>query len=205
MYYNSKSKNIITNYDNCISNSRINYINSSNLNMNNFINCNSMKGFNQLNKNNTMKDNFMKLNSSEAGSLNLKRKSYFNNCCNDYDYTEGGDDIYNANKANNIFKDDITRIIMSQNIIEGFWSENNETRKIINIIGQTIFDKICNKVKELCLNQDQLENIIYTILVIYYLENKHSDKLNDYKLIINKAKQFLLNQKINYEEFIKYI
>ena len=208
-YKNYNSNNGFINNNNCNNNSIKNlYVNCSNSNMNNFINCNPnlMNSFNQLNKNNTMKDNFMKLNSSGAGSLNLKRKSYFNNCCNDYDYTEGGDDIYNANKANNIFKDDITRIIMSQNIIEGFWSENNETRKIINIIGKTIFDKICNNVKELYLNRDQLEkNIIYTILVIYYLENKHSDKLNEYKLIINKAKQFLLNQKINYEEFIKYI
>jgi hypothetical protein len=31
---------------------------------------------------------------------------------------------------------------------------------------------------------------------------KHSDKLNDYRLVINKAKKYLMSQGIKYEEFI---
>ena len=110
--------------------------------------------------------------------------------------------IINNNVGNkNDIKDDMTRLIMSQDIIEGTWNENNETKKLINIITQDKFNKINNKVKGLNKGMQE-KKIIYTILVIYYLGLKHSDKLNDYRLVINKAKKFLLNQGIKYEDFI---
>ena len=109
--------------------------------------------------------------------------------------------ILNKNKANNEIKNGLTRLIMSQDIIEGAWNENEETKKIINIITKNKFDLINNKVKG--LNKDTQETkIIFTIMVIYYLMTKHSDKLNDYRLVINKAKKYLMGQGIKYEEFI---
>ena len=96
---------------------------------------------------------------------------------------------------------DLTKLIMSQDIIEGAWNENNETKKLINIITQNKFDLITNKVKG--LNKGEQERkILFTLLVIYYLMIKQSDKLNDYRLVINKAKKFLMNQGIKYEDFI---
>ena len=97
--------------------------------------------------------------------------------------------------------DDLTKLIMSQDIIEGAWNENNETKKLINIITQNKFDLINNKVKG--LNKGEQERkILFALLVIYYLMIKQSDKLNDYRLVINKAKKFLMNQGIKYEDFI---
>ena len=105
----------------------------------------------------------------------------------------------NSNISNNM--NDLTKLIMSQDIIEGAWNENNETIKLINIITQNKFNLINNKVKG--LNKGELERkILFTILVIYYLMIKQSDKLNDYRLVINKAKKFLMNQGIKYEDFI---
>ena len=105
---------------------------------------------------------------------------------------------------NNKIKDNMTRLIMSQDIIEGAWNENEETKKLISIITQNKFNNIKNKVKG--LNKGANENkIIFTILVIYYLGAHHSDKLNDYRLVINKAKKFLMNQGIQYEDFIQGI
>ena len=128
-------------------------------------------------------------------ALNIK-----NNCIN------SNNSIYNAfnhfnNNANNGIKDEITRLILSQDIIEGAWNENEETKKIINIIGQNKFILIDNKVKGLNKGS-QVSKILYTILVIYYLMTNYSDKLNDYRLVINKAKKYLMSQGVNYEEFI---
>ena len=105
----------------------------------------------------------------------------------------------NNNINNNM--DDLTKLIMSQDIIEGAWNENNETKKLINIITQNKFNLINNKVKG--LNKGKQERkILFTILVIYYLMTKQSNKLNDYRLVINKAKKFLMSQGIKYEDFI---
>ena len=105
---------------------------------------------------------------------------------------------------NNEIKDDLTRLIMSQDIIEGSWNENGETKKLINIVTQDKFNKISNKVRG--LNKGLLEiKIIYTLLVIYYLNTKHSGKLNDYRLVINKGKKFLMKQGIKYEDIINGI
>ena len=107
----------------------------------------------------------------------------------------------NSNRGNNKIKDDNMRLIMTQDIIEGSWNANEETKKLINIITNEKFNLINNKVKGL-KKGDQETKIIYTILVIYYLMTKHSEKLNDYKLVINKAKKFLMSKGINYDEFI---
>ena len=107
----------------------------------------------------------------------------------------------NNTKGNNEIKDDNLRLIMSQDIIEGSWNVNEDTKKLINIITNEKFNLINNKVKSL-KKGDQETKIVYTILVIYYLMTKHSEKLNDYKLVINKAKKFLMSKGINYDDFI---
>ena len=75
---------------------------------------------------------------------------------------------------------------------------------MINIITKDKFNLINNKVKGLNKGEQETK-IIYTIVVIYFLMTKHSDKLNEYKLIINKAKKFLMSQGIKYEDFIRGI
>ena len=111
----------------------------------------------------------------------------------------------NTKKEKNYLLDkELINLIMSQNVIEGFWDENENTKIINNFINKDKINKINKTIKK--LNKGNQENRIkYTILVIYYLNNYHSDKLNEYKLIINKAKKFLDKNGINYEDIIKDI
>ena len=106
------------------------------------------------------------------------------------------------NSNNNINqKNKELNLILSQDIIEGFWNENEETIKIIDIITQDIFDKIKDKVNELNKGENELK-IIYTILVIYYLKTECAEDLEEYKLVINKAISFLKKNGIDYDDFI---
>ena len=95
-------------------------------------------------------------------------------------------------------------LIMSQDIIEGSWNENNETKKLISIISSSKFDKIKNKIKALNKGTNETK-IIYTILVIYYLKTKCAGNLNEYKLVINKANKFLEKNGINYDDIVSGI
>lgn len=82
----------------------------------------------------------------------------------------------------------LTKLIMSQDIIEGYWKENNQNKKIIQIVSKDIFNIVENKIKELNKEKEEMKKIIYTILVIYLLNTKYTEQLNDYRLIINKGK-----------------
>ena len=108
-----------------------------------------------------------------------------------------------ANKSKEIKekKDDITSIIMSQDIIEGFWVENTETKKIINIITLEKFNKIKTCINSFYKGQNEMK-LIYTVLVIYYLKMKCPERLDEFKLIINKANKYLEKNGINYENII---
>ena len=126
------------------------------------------------------------------------------NICN---YSRNSEDSFEKKKKkkeeniSNEIEDDLTRLIMSQDIMSGAWNENEETKKIINIVTLDIFNKINNKVKGLNKGDQEIK-IIYTLLVIYYLNTKHAEKLNDYKMVIYKGKIYLMNQDINYVDFI---
>ena len=110
------------------------------------------------------------------------------------------------NESINILKrKDNMKLILSQNIIEGYWDENQETKELNNILDKDEIDKINIKIKSLNKKEEDEKRIKYTILVIYYLNNKFSEKMDEYKLIIHKGKKYLLNQGIQYDEFIKEI
>ena len=104
----------------------------------------------------------------------------------------------------NDIKINLMNLIMSQDIDEGFWNENEETKKLNGIITEDKINKIKNKIKELNKVEQEIK-IIYTILVIYYLSTEHSQKIKDYKLIIHKANKFLMSHGIKYEDFILQI
>ena len=92
-------------------------------------------------------------------------------------------------------------IIMCQDALEGFWDENEETKKIIDRISLDKFNKIKNKVIALNKGKNEIK-IIYTLLVIYYLKTNSSSKLNEYKLVINKAYKFLQENGIDYDVIV---
>ena len=101
-------------------------------------------------------------------------------------------------------KDNVTRIIMGQDIIEGFWEENEETKRIINIISLDKFNKIVANVNSVHKGDNE-KKLIYTILVIYYLKSKCSERLDEFRLIINKANKYLEKNGIKYENIISNI
>ena len=92
-------------------------------------------------------------------------------------------------------------LIISQDIIEGFWNENDKTKKLIDIITSYKFEKIKNKVIALNKGENEIK-IIYTILVIYYMKTKCADNLDEYVLVINKANKFLEKNGINYDDIV---
>ena len=110
-----------------------------------------------------------------------------NNGCKNYiDYTSTHSDVKKQNKQSLSKSDNkslnISKLIFSQDIIEGSWNENNETKKLINIITIDKFNEIQNKVNALNPGINK-QKIIYTILVIYYLNENCKDKLNEYQLL----------------------
>ena len=109
-----------------------------------------------------------------------------------------------SRKSNNSKNNSEMDLIMSQDAIEGFWDENEETKKLIEIISLDKFNKIENKIYAL----NKLENgkkIIYTILVIYYLKTNLVQKLNEFKLVLLKAYKFLKENGIDYDNIVSDI
>ena len=132
-----------------------------------------------------------------------------------YDNGFGGKSSYDIGKGNNNIDEEIqdkfendnsknyiTKLIISQNIIEGYWDENEETKELMNIFQQAKIDQIIEKIKSLNKEEENENKIKYTILVIYYLNTEYSDKIDEYILIINKGKKYLIKQGIKYEDII---
>ena len=112
----------------------------------------------------------------------------------------------NTDKMNKLEKEkeNFNKIIMSQDFIEGFWNENKDTKTVIDIITLDKFNKIKNLVKPMNKGANEIK-IIYTIIVIYFLNIKLAEKLNEYRLVINKGKKFLKKNGINYDNIISGI
>ena len=111
------------------------------------------------------------------------------------------------NRTNNNDKfeklNDLQKIIMSQDIVEGFWEENIYTKNIKNKL-KDVFIKISNfidsneKIKE-------KNKVKFTFIILYYLINQEKQKLNENKLIINKGKKYLNSNNTSYDEIISFI
>ena len=80
---------------------------------------------------------------------------------------------------------------LTQNILEGNWSVNTQTQFLIDSYAD-IYNKIKQYVEKLDVKEKK-ENIIVTILVLYYLKNNKDIDQNEYLLIINKGIQYLQN------------
>ena len=64
-------------------------------------------------------------------------------------------------------------------------------------------DKLKNTLIE--MNLINFEDVLITILVIHFLFTNYFDKKDEYKLIINKSRKYLLENQIIYEEISKLI
>ena len=104
------------------------------------------------------------------------------------DISESDSDSENENDKKGF---DIKTMILTQNIIEGNWSLNSQTQFLIDS-HTDIYNKIKQYVEKFNVGENK-ENIIVTILVIYYLKNNENVNKSEYILIINKGIQFLQN------------
>ena len=80
-------------------------------------------------------------------------------------------------------------MVLTQNIIEGNWYLNPQTENLIKL-NQNIYDKIKTYVEKYYQNDDK-ENVMITILVLYYLNTNKNLVKEEYILIINKGLQYL--------------
>ncbi len=104
-------------------------------------------------------------------------------------------------KDENECEKDITDLIISQNAIDGFWSKNNETIKVEKLLSE----KIRNNVNKICKDIKDKEKAYYTILVMYYISTKYKTKIEEYKLVINKAKNYLKSINIDFDDNVSKI
>ena len=104
-------------------------------------------------------------------------------------------------EKNNEEKFDFVEMILTQNIIEGNWYLNNQTKLLIES-NKEIYNKIKNYVEKYKIEKNK-EDIIVTILVLYYLINKKDIEQLEYTIIKNKGLEYLQNvgiEEILYEK-----
>ena len=92
---------------------------------------------------------------------------------------------------------EIKKIAFTQNVIDGYWSLNEQTKLLISS-KKDLYEQIENILKE--KNVLYEENIIITILVLFTLRTNKNINLLEYTIIINKGLEYLSNLNINYEE-----
>ncbi len=98
-------------------------------------------------------------------------------------------------------KIDLNKLLMSQDIIEGFWDENENTLSIKNKIKEKY-----SKVENVINSEETIKEkkkVIFTVLVLYYLINDMKNKYDELKLIINKGEKYLNSIGISYDSIIQ--
>ena len=182
---------------------------------------NNNTNFQMNNKNSMINNNMVMRNTMSMNNMNMNMMNNFNmnnnikpnmNIINNNNFSinyEEKKDGKNKEEKKQIKKPkkDINKeldLIMTQDTIEGSWDENNETKKLIDVITLNTFNKIKNIV--IALNKGENETkIIYTLLVVYYLKKEYPDDLEEFKLIINKANKFLKKNGIYYNDIASKI
>ena len=189
---NNQSNSLFGNSNNCKNNlfGNINNNQSNNL----FGNSNKCKsnlfGNNNNNQSNSLFGNINNNHSSSLfGNNNNFNDNFFNN--ENKSHNEKEEDNKNLEESKIL-----ENIIMSLDIIEGFWEENQYTKHILDMKVE-----IYNKVKSL-VNDNK---IAVTFIILYYILNDRKDKVNEYSNIINKAKNFLINCGSSYEKIFSYL
>ena len=95
-------------------------------------------------------------------------------------------------------KEDIMKIIRTQDFVNGFW-EINECTEVIK-------EKYKKEYNLLIGKKNINEKVAITILIIYYINKDHPELSEELLMIIRKAKLFIINEtKDNYENIIKDI
>ena len=138
-----------------------------------------------------------------CNSLNIDNRINCNN-------NESNSSILNETPMNNIkeeekikkldlqTKEDIMKIIRTQDFVNGFW-EINEYTEII----KEKYKKEYNLLKS---KKSINDKVAITILIIYFINKDHPELSEELQMIIRKAKLFIINEtKDTYENIIKDI
>ena len=99
-------------------------------------------------------------------------------------------------------------LMLEQDIIEGFWEENEITMELFK---ENDIQEVMKKAKEFIDNnsptsdQTTKKRILFTFVTLYYIYTKQVGKIESVKLIINKGKKYLEKQKMDYNEICEKI
>ena len=97
-------------------------------------------------------------------------------------------------------KESIMKMIGTQNFIEGFWEENEYTKKI-----KEKYQKEYDLIKGI-KNKNMNDIIAITIIIIYFIHKENPNLISELIIIIKKAKKFILKKtKESYDNIIKEI
>ena len=91
-------------------------------------------------------------------------------------------------------------IILDQDIIEGSWKNNNQIELLINEENY-LFEKIKKFSENKGIND---ENGIITLFILFYIFQKKTEKIEELKFVIEKAKNFIKKIfNLEYDEIVK--
>ena len=97
-------------------------------------------------------------------------------------------------------KENVMKMINTQDFIEGYWEENEFTKKVIEKYSKEY--NLLKKIKEKNID----DKTALTILIIYFINKEYSEILPDLIMILKKAKNYIAKiTKDEYENLIKLI
>ena len=97
-------------------------------------------------------------------------------------------------------KENVMKMINTQDFIEGYWEENEFTKKVIEKYSKEY--NLLKQIKEKNID----DKTALTILIIYFINKEYSEILPDLIMILKKAKNYIVKvTKDEYENLIKLI
>ncbi len=166
-----------------------------NMNFNNNMNYNNNMNFNNNTIFNNMNNN-MNFNNNLYSNSNMNYNNQMNEKNEKLNSIFGGVGIQ-KNEEN--IKIDLNKLLMSQDIIEGFWDENDNTLQIKNK------NEKFTKIESFINSEEKIKEkkkVIFTTIVLYYLINEMKDKFDELRLIINKGEKYLNSIGYSYDSII---
>ena len=179
-------------------------MNNMNINNNNFMsmsmnsnnNMNQMGMINQMNNMNQM----MNFNQMQFQNMNFINSSNFSAELQSEQNESSSNNIKKGEKKKKLninIKDDVMKLINTQDFVNGFW--------IVNEYTENIKEKY-QKEYEILIKNIADEKVVITILMVYFINKEHPELLDELLMILKKAKIFIKKEtKDSYENIIKQI
>ena len=71
---------------------------------------------------------------------------------------------------------------------------------------EKLLDKnIIDNIKKISKTNKEKEKVYYTLIIIYFISTRYPEKLAEYELVLNKAKNYLKGINIIYDKIISKI